>query len=169
MNNAVVVRRQTLALWLSGWWSAFRLFGLRGWLVTAAGGIVTLGIIGITAVIIDNPFFARTMPVRTQDYIIWVATGLLAGLITGTYTLSVKAQAGGKAVSGGFLSFLAVGCPICNKLVLLLVGTSGALNFFAPLQLYIGLASLVLLGWALHLRVQAINRGSTGSDSCSIS
>jgi len=143
--------------WHSQWRPVFQLFGLRGWLVATIGGMITLVLIGIPTAIFDNPFFVRMTPVRTQDYIIWVATGLLTGLIAGTFTLSAKSSASGKAISGGFLSFLAVGCPICNKLVLLLLGTSGALTYFAPAQLYIGIASLALLGWALHLRVQAIN------------
>jgi hypothetical protein len=49
-----------------------------------------------------------------------------------------------------------VGCPICNKLVVLLLGTSGALTFFGPAQLYIGLVSLALLGWTLRLRARAV-------------
>ena len=144
--------------WLARWRSVFQLFGLRSWFTAATGAIVTLVIIGIPTAIIDNPFFARMTPVRAQDYVIWVATGLLTGLIVGTYTLSTKTRSSGKVISGGVLSLLAVGCPICNKLVLLLLGTSGALTYFAPVQLYIGMASLALLGWALYLRVQAINR-----------
>lgn len=148
--------RQAVELWFSSSWSVFRLFSLKSWLVAAAGGIVTLLVIGMPTAIIDNPFFFRQTPVRMQDYVIWVATGLLTGLVAGTFTLSAKAKASGKAVSGGFLSFLAVGCPICNKLIVLLLGVSGALTYFAPAQLYIGITSLALLVWALHLRVQAI-------------
>ena len=46
--------------------------------------------------------------------------------------------------------------PICNKPVVLLLGTSGALTFFAPIQLYIGIASVLLLGWTLLLRAKAL-------------
>ncbi|MBI4445693.1 MAG: hypothetical protein HY645_07255 [Acidobacteria bacterium] len=130
--------------WVLRWTSVFRLFSLRGWLITAAGGIATLVIIGIPSAIIDNPFFVRQTPVRPQD------------LVIGTFAVSRKAKAGGRAASGGVLSFLAVGCPICNKLIVLLLGVSGALTYFAPLQIYIGVASLGLLVWALHLRMQAI-------------
>ncbi|MBI2860718.1 MAG: hypothetical protein HYX91_04340 [Chloroflexi bacterium] len=119
--------------------------------------IVSLVIIGIPSVIIENPFFSRMTPVRTQDYAIWALTGVLAGLVAGTFSVRARASAGGRALSGGFLSFLAVGCPVCNKLVLLLLGASGALNYFGPAQLYIGIASLALLGWALHLRIRAIS------------
>ncbi|MBI2906772.1 MAG: hypothetical protein HYX92_03835 [Chloroflexi bacterium] len=145
--------------WLLPWRSVFQLFTLRSWLIAAAASTVALVLIGIASAIIDNPFFVRTTVVRTQDYVILALTGLLTGLIAGTFTLSAKADASGRAISGGLLSFLAVGCPVCNKLVLLLLGFSGAVTFFAPLQLYIGIASLALLAWALHLRVQAINRG----------
>ena len=32
------------------------------------------------------------------------------------------------------LAFLAVGCPLCNKVVVLLLGASGALTYFEPIQ-----------------------------------
>ncbi len=144
---------------MARWRAVFSLFRLRSWVIAVVGAVATLVLIGIPTAIFDNPFFIRMTPVRPQDYIIWIMTGLLAGLIVGTYILGTGNRSGGKVASGGFLSFLAVGCPICNKLVLLLLGTSGALNYFAPAQLYIGIASLALLGWALHMRVQAISSG----------
>lgn len=144
---------------LTRWRTVFALFRLRSWVISVVGAGATLVLIAIPTSIIDNPFFVRMLPVRPQDYVIWVMTGLLAGLIIGTYTLGEGSWSGGKVVSGGLLSFLAVGCPICNKLVLLLLGTSGALTYFAPFQIYLGIASLALMGWALHLRVQAISRG----------
>jgi hypothetical protein len=56
-------------------------------------------------------------------------------------------------------SYLAVGCPVCNKLVVFLIGTSGALTFFAPLQLYIGIGSVLLLAWTLVIRARAVTLG----------
>ena len=136
--------------------SALRLFGLRGWVVAAAGTIAALILIGAPAAIIDNPLFARPIAVRTQDYAIWAASAVLADLIAGTFARPTHVGDEGKALSGGFLSYLAVGCPICNKLAVLLLGTSGALTIFAPAQLFIGLASLALLLWTLRLRARAI-------------
>ncbi len=136
--------------------SALRLFGLRGWLVAAVGAVAALILIGIPTAIIDSPFFVRMIPTRTQDYAIWVATAVLAGLIVGTFARPTQVGDEGKALSGGFLSYLAVGCPICNKLAVLLLGTSGALTIFAPAQLFIGLASLALLGWTFRLRARSI-------------
>ncbi|MBI4307678.1 MAG: hypothetical protein HY684_02615 [Chloroflexi bacterium] len=133
------------------------MLGLRGWLVAVAGTTAALLLIGVPTAIIDNPFFIRMTPIRIQDYILWVATAMLIGLIAGTFAPAMRIGGGeGKAASGGLLSTLAVGCPICNKLVVLLLGTSGALTFFAPAQLYLGIASLLLLGWTLRLRARVL-------------
>lgn len=137
---------------------ALGLFGARGWCVAAAAGLATLLVIGVVAAIVDNPLFARMTPVRAQDYAIWLASGLLMGLIAGTFVGPVPAGHKGKATSGGLLSLLAVGCPICNKLVVLLLGVSGALTVFGPAQLYLGALSVALLAWTFHLRVRAAAR-----------
>lgn len=148
--------RGAIASQLSDLRSVLRMFSLRGWLVAGAGAFAALILVGVPTVMIDNPFFIRMTPVRIQDYAIWAATAVLVGLIAGTLVLPARQANEGKVLSGGFLSYLAVGCPICNKLVVLFVGTSGALAYFAPAQLYIGLASLLLLAWTLRLRVRAL-------------
>jgi hypothetical protein len=55
-------------------------------------------------------------------------------------------------------AFLAIGCPVCNKIALVLLGTSGAMTLFAPIQPIIGAASLMLLAatlaWRLRLRAR---------------
>jgi len=135
---------------------ALRLFGLRGWFVAALGTTMALVLIGIPAAVVDSPLFVRMIPTRPQDYVIWVVSAVLVGLIAGTYTSRTPSNNEGKVFSGGMLSFLAVGCPICNKLVVLMLGTSGALTFFGPAQLYIGLASLGLLGWTFSLRARSV-------------
>ena len=133
--------------------TAIRLFGARGWLLAAAGAIATALLIGIPTDIVPNDWFIRMTPVRLQDYAIWASTALLAGLVAGTFALPyVPRQGEACAMSGGLLSFFAVGCAICNKLVVLLLGTAGTLTLFAPLQLYIGLASIAALAWTLRLR-----------------
>jgi hypothetical protein len=54
---------------------------------------------------------------------------------------------------GGLLSFLAIGCPTCNKLVLLALGSSGAITWFEPLQPVLAVGGIALLGWALRRRL----------------
>lgn len=65
---------------------------------------------------------------------------------------------GMRGSAGGVLSAFAVGCPICNKLVVALVGVSGALNVWAPVQPLVGMAALALLGYALHTGSPASGR-----------
>ena len=130
----------------------------RGWLLAAVVAALTLIVIAIPTEIIANPFFRRMTEVRVQDYVFWALTGVLVGLIAGTYATGGSPVAQGRILSGGFLSYLAVGCPVCNKVVVALIGTSGALSFFAPAQLFIGLASVALLGVTLQLRVRALTQ-----------
>jgi len=53
------------------------------------------------------------------------------------------------------LGLLAVGCPVCNKLVVVLLGVSGALALFAPIQPFLALGGLALLALALRRVVRA--------------
>lgn len=137
---------------------ALGLLGRRGWLVAAGAALATLLAVGLVTAIIENPLFVRMTPVRPQDYAIWLASGLLVGLIIGTFVGPAPAGDGRKTISGGVLSVLAVGCPICNKLVVLLLGVSGALTVFGPAQLYLGALSVALLAWTFRLRVRAVVR-----------
>ncbi len=62
-------------------------------------------------------------------------------------------QKNGRLLGGVMLTLFAVACPVCNKIVLLLLGTAGALGFWAPLQPYIAVFSLAALVLALYLRM----------------
>jgi len=57
------------------------------------------------------------------------------------------------ATGGGLLSVFAIGCPVCNKLVVLAIGASGALRWFAPVQQILATVSLGMLGAALWTRL----------------
>lgn len=137
---------------------AFALYATRGWLVSTAGAGALLVLIGVPTDLIETSLFTRMIAAQPRDYVLWVLTALLGGLLLGSFAARVGTgvTGEGKALSSGLLSYLAVGCPICNKAVVLLLGVSGALTWFAPLQLYIGLASLALMAWALRLRLRAL-------------
>ncbi len=136
--------------------SMLKLFTPKVWLIAIAATVGTALLIAIPAAIIENPIFGRTVEVRAQDYVLLTLTALLGGLTLASFALYSDGGSEGKATAGGFLSFLAVGCPVCNKVVVAAIGTSGALNFFAPAQLLIGIGALALLGWALVLRARAV-------------
>jgi len=135
---------------------AFSMFTAKAWIITSLVAAIGLVVIGLPTAMYENPFFVRMTPVRPQDYVIWVVSAVLIGLTVGSYFAGGSKAGEEKILSGGVLSVLAVGCPICNKPVVLLLGISGALTFFAPIQLYIGIASVLLLGWTLLLRARAL-------------
>ncbi len=153
--------RSTLTATAQDVLSALRLFGWRGWAVAILGTAAALLLLGTPTDIVPNSWFTRMTPIRPQDYAVWLATGALSGLVLGACVLPSRACGQGRTLSGGFLSFLAIGCPICNKLVVAILGASGALTYFAPAQLYLGLLSIALLAWALALRARALTAAST--------
>jgi hypothetical protein len=120
-------------------------------------GISTALVIGIPTVLIPNPWFARMEPVRPQDYLFLAITVVLTATLAASYALPAACPLQeGKLAAGGFLSFIAVGCPVCNKVVVLALGASGAMSYFAPVQPFIALVSTALLGYAILLRYRAI-------------
>ena len=137
-------------------WPTLRLFGPKGWTVAGVGAIGAFLAMGVPSAMIDNPFFIRMIPVRVEDYVISIVTSILLGLVLGTFAISSVKGDGGKALGSGILTYLAVGCPVCNKLVILFLGISGALAYFEPVQIYLGIGSVMLLGWTLLLRARSV-------------
>jgi len=146
------------------------MFGFRFWgisaLYTAGSGLL----LGIPTRLIPTPLFSRVVPTSPQDYVIWIVSALLLGPLLSLMTLypmpTPKATPGkqsiagtGRAFGGALLSFFSVGCPVCNKVVVLLLGLGGAMTIFNPLRPFLGLASLVLLGVTLFLRVRVVRYG----------
>lgn len=146
-----------------GWWAqtaealiSVRLWSARRWFVAAGAAIVFTALAGLPTDVIPNPLAARQVPVAWWNYPVLTVTALLGGLLAATYVRSRTDQAvTGRSAGGGLLSVLAIGCPACNKLVVVLVGTSGALNLWAPLQPLLAITSIVLLAWALRARLTA--------------
>lgn len=135
-------------------------FGVRGWLVAAGGGIGAALLMGIPTVMFENPWFQRMTPTRPRDYVFWIVSSILLGLIAGTYVRQDRAEGERPAMAGGLLASLAIGCPVCNKIVVLLIGASGALTYFGPAQIVLGAVSVALLVWTLLLRAEAVVGGA---------
>ncbi|KDQ70505.1 hypothetical protein ACFYPK_18265 [Streptomyces halstedii] len=134
---------------------ALRLWEPRQWTAAAAFAVATAVVVGVPTAVVPTPFFGREVPVQWWNYPALALTALLSGLVLATYLRpGPPAASGGRLGSlGGVLSFFAVGCPVCNKIVLLLLGTGGALTYWAPLQPLLALASLALLAEAALRRL----------------
>lgn len=136
--------------------------GIGGWdvrryAVAVAAGVAWLVAAGVPTDLIDTPLFVRMTPPEWWNYPLWVAGAVLVGLLAATYVAppgrGVASGSQGKLFGGGVLSVFAVGCPVCNKLVVLALGMSGATAYFAPVQPLLGLLSVGLLGYALRVRL----------------
>lgn len=132
----------------------------RRWLVALLAASVAALAIGIPTGVVPTPFYTRMTPVTWWDYPLWFASSALVGLIVGTYVRAgqrpPEPSHGGRTLVGGVASAFAVGCPICNKLVVALIGVSGALELWAPLQPLLGSASVGLLVFTLGLRLRLL-------------
>ncbi|MCV2465045.1 hypothetical protein OEB94_37880 [Streptomyces sp. ICN988] len=140
---------------LRGWRS-------RQWTVAGAGALATAILVGAPTDVLPNPLFGRSVPVQWWNYPALAVTAALAGIVLSTYVREPssasepRAADGGRlGAIGGVLSFFAVGCPVCNKLVLLLLGASGALSYWAPLQPLLAVLSAALLAEAALRRLSS--------------
>jgi hypothetical protein len=139
-------------------YSGVRAWPLRRWLVAALVAAAVAFATGIPTDVVSNPLYRRMTPVVWWNYPIWAVTALLVGLIAATYVRApggLTRRAGGGTFGGGLLSFLAVGCPICNKLIVAALGVSGALAYFGPVQPFLGLAAVALLAVTLAVRLRS--------------
>ena len=120
-------------------------------------GVAAYFVMGLPTAVIDNPVFGRAIAVTAWSGPVLIVSSVLVGLIMATYVNPLESLADRQMkVSGvgGLLSFFAIGCPVCNKIVLLALGTSGALNFFAPLQPILAIAGVAFLVYALVQRLR---------------
>lgn len=139
------------------WWTP------RHVLIALLAAVAVAIIIGVPSVLIPNPWFGREIPTVWWNYPVWLATSGLSGMLIATYITVDNSQTDDDddarrssrlGLAGGALAWFAVGCPVCNKIVLLALGYSGALTWFAPAQPYLALIGLMLTAAALIWRLR---------------
>lgn len=154
----------------SGTLSTIRTWSLRHVLIAGIAAVLVALAIGLPTDVIANPVFGRPVPVTWWSYPTLAITAVLGGLLAATYVsdragasaslddTDASTRRGGLA---GILSFFAVGCPVCNKLVIVALGTTGARQWFEPIQPALAVVSIGLLVWALRGRLRS-------STACSV-
>jgi hypothetical protein len=136
-------------------------WGARRWLTAGVVAAVVVLAIGLPTDLVPNPVFGREIPPTPWAWPALALTALLSGLVVATY---VDQSTPGPAVArrggwaGGLLTFFAVGCPVCNKLVLLALGSAGAIRWFEPAQPLLQVLAIALLAASLWVRL----RGEAG-------
>jgi hypothetical protein len=127
-----------------------RLWSPRRWLLAGAAATVSAVLTGIPTDLIDTPLFGRSIATTAWAYPVWIVSSILAGLLVAT-----ELRPGRPLAGGGALALVAVGCPVCNKPALLLLGAGGAVTWFGPLQPVLGVLAIVVLGLALAARLRS--------------
>jgi hypothetical protein len=148
--------------------AAFLTWSARRWLVAIGVAVGTYLFFGWSTAVLANPVFGREIPPTPWSPEVLLATAVLTGLLSATYVRNdgpallrvgpVEPAPGTRTARAGaigsLLAYLAIGCPVCNKLALLLLGTTGALNLYAPIQPYLGAIGIGLLAVALVVRLR---------------
>jgi hypothetical protein len=129
----------------------------KRWIVAIGVAFLTYFFIALPTAAIENPIFGREIGVTSWSVTVIVITSILTGLLTATYLKNEYSDENPRQLkigsAGALLSYFAVGCPVCNKLVLVALGYSGAIQYFAPIQPYLAFAGIALLVYSLRMRL----------------
>lgn len=137
------------------WWRVPASWTPRRWLVAVVAAVGTVGVIAVPTAMIPNPVFGRAIPTTWWAWPVLAVTAVLGGLLAATYVRDGQDAGAPRAgMAGGLLAYFAVGCPVCNKIALLALGYTGALQWFAPVQPVLAAVGVGLLAFALRQRLQ---------------
>ncbi|HIY86801.1 MAG TPA: hypothetical protein H9822_10210 [Candidatus Yaniella excrementavium] len=169
-RSAQVVMSTRLAI------RALKAWRARQVIAAVVAALLVALVIGFATVLIPNELFTRDIPPTWWDHPVWIITSALSGILIATYVRpdtsaapettaagtsanaqydSARQERSGKiGMLGGFLAWFAVGCPVCNKIALLILGYSGALTWFAPFQPVLAVSAMLLTGVAVIWRLK---------------
>lgn len=134
-----------------------RSWPLRRWLVAAASSAAFVLLVAVPTDLVDTPVFNRAVPPTWWAWPALLLTSTLGGMLLASYVRAPSdptRSAGRRGYAGGMLTYFAVGCPVCNKLALLALGSAGALTWFQPIQPLLQGAGTVLVAFGLWQRLR---------------
>ena len=148
--------------------STFLTWSPRRWAAAVLAGLATFLVLGAVTAVIPNPVFGRSIPPTDWATEVLIITSVLSGLLFATYVRNdgpapmrpavvdplPDQRPAKRGAVGAALAYFAIGCPVCNKLVLVALGSTGAVQFFAPVQPYLAVAGIIVLAWALIVRLR---------------
>ncbi len=115
---------------------------------------------GIVAAVIPNPWFIRMTSLTKLDIFFLVSSSLLLGVYAGIYFFQKHRSkvCSLTSSSGGIAGFFSFACPVCNKLLVLLFGTSALLTYLEPMRPFLGFLSILLLSVGIYWQIQNIRK-----------
>ena len=98
--------------------------------------------LGTVAALWENSFFIRMTPVGNWE----IALLAMLSILIGIYVMIRRPYCSDKALgAGGVIGCLGIGCPICNKILLLAFGSELLLTYFEPIRLYVALLGVLII------------------------
>src|SRR3989344_7824362 len=114
-------------------------------------------VLGTPTALVPNPFlhYVRMIPSTLLDYFFLATTSImLAVLISLKLYYRSEKQLGAKEFVGGAAGFVAFSCPICNMLLVALLGGATIMTFIEPLRPILGIFSITILGYLIYMTWQ---------------
>ena len=105
--------------------------------------------LGTVTALWENPLFIRMTPAGTVEIALLAGQSILLGLY---FSIPRTACAARQAGAGSILIFLGIACPVCNKILLFVVGSELLLFYFEPVRVYVALAGFLITGLAVWLK-----------------
>ncbi|NBH03444.1 hypothetical protein GTY80_09310 [Amycolatopsis sp. SID8362] len=137
----------------------------RRWAAAVGAAALSALAVGVPTDVLDTPFFTRMTPVRWWEIPVLALTVALTGLWVAIPRPAGDLRGRGGIVGSVTAAVLAVGCPVCNKVVVGLLGISGALGIWAPVQPALAALSLAALAAAVVVRWR---RRGCGPEDCAV-
>jgi hypothetical protein len=121
-------------------------------------GLFTLLAIGIPTDLIPNPIFARQIPAEWWNWPIAIASAVLVAVLVALPKPASCRPVTRVGIIGSAFAYFAVGCPTCNHIVVLAIGATGALAWFAPIQPILAAVGVGILAVAIGHRLWLLRR-----------
>lgn len=131
----------------SPWWRPLLSdVSTRKWARGTAAALLAFAGLGTVSALWTNPLFMRMTPAGGWE----IASLGVMSVLLGLYVAIRRPACGNRvAGTGGVLGFLGVACPICNKILVLLVGGEALLTYFEPIRVYVAAAGAATLAAAV--------------------
>ena len=118
----------------------------------AAVAVASFVALGTVTALWENPLFFRMTPAGPLEIMLLFIQSALLGLFFG---IPRTACAGNQAGAGSILAFLGIACPVCNKLLLYVVGAEFLLVYFEPVRVYVAALGVAVTAFALWQKWQS--------------
>lgn len=133
--------------------------------IGSVAAIIAFFLFGIPTAVIPNSYFFRMSPVTIFDYVFLPVNSILLGTFIallfyqGNYKRLTKlknTKTESAATGAAFVNVLALGCPICNVVLVSLFSTTALMTYFEPLRPALAVLTAGILGTAIYFKAKSI-------------